>query len=118
MQVSCTGIDPVVGQNEIPFFWHGQNLLQRSALENSQPLCHPWPRELGLNVKKAKRARDYCMTLVKYPMMNRGIACAILGMRLSRKMASEKPDICNAIGAPAKREIENDNDDRPDRSGL
>ena len=60
---------------------YGQNLLQHAR--ETANLCAIMAAELGLNVKKAKRA---------------GLLHDILGMQLAEKY-KEKPDICNAIGA-------------------
>lgn len=53
--------------------------------------------ELGLNVKKAKRA-GLLHDIGKVPDDEPELPHAILGMRLAEKY-KEKPDICNAIGA-------------------
>jgi ribonuclease Y len=53
--------------------------------------------ELGLNVKKAKRA-GLLHDIGKVPDDEPELPHAILGMKLAEKY-KEKPDICNAIGA-------------------
>ena len=53
--------------------------------------------ELGLNVKKAKRA-GLLHDIGKVPDDEPELPHAILGMQLAEKY-KEKPDICNAIGA-------------------
>lgn len=74
---------------------YGQNLLQHS--KESANLCAIMAAELGLNVKKAKRA-GLLHDIGKVPDDEPELPHAILGMKLAEKY-KEKPDICNAIGA-------------------
>jgi len=60
-------------------------------------LCATMAAELGLNVKKAKRA-GLLHDIGKVPDDEPELPHAILGMKLAEKY-KEKPDICNAIGA-------------------
>lgn len=74
---------------------YGQNLLQHSR--ETANLCAIMAAELGLNVKKAKRA-GLLHDIGKVPDDEPELPHAILGMKLAEKY-KEKPDICNAIGA-------------------
>ncbi|MDR0982455.1 MAG: ribonuclease Y [Culturomica sp.] len=74
---------------------YGQNLLQHSR--ETANLCAIMAAELGLNVKKAKRA-GLLHDIGKVPDDEPELPHAILGMQLAEKY-KEKPDICNAIGA-------------------
>lgn len=74
---------------------YGQNLLQHSR--EVANLCAIMAAELGLNVKKAKRA-GLLHDIGKVPEDEPELPHAILGMKLAEKHG-EKPDICNAIGA-------------------
>ena len=74
---------------------YGQNLLQHAR--ETANLCATMASELGLNVKKAKRA-GLLHDIGKVPDDEPELPHAILGMRLAEKY-KEKPDICNAIGA-------------------
>ena len=74
---------------------YGQNLLQHSR--ETANLCAVMASELGLNVKKAKRA-GLLHDIGKVSDEDPELPHAILGMKLAEKY-KEKPDICNAIGA-------------------
>lgn len=74
---------------------YGQNLLQHAR--ETANLCAIMAAELGLNVKKAKRA-GLLHDIGKVPDDEPELPHAILGMQLAEKY-KEKPDICNAIGA-------------------
>ncbi|NDW10756.1 ribonuclease Y [Dysgonomonas sp. 520] len=74
---------------------YGQNLLQHAR--ETANLCAVMASELGLNVKKAKRA-GLLHDIGKVPDDEPELPHAILGMKLAEKY-KEKPDICNAIGA-------------------
>ncbi|MCC8174596.1 MAG: ribonuclease Y [Odoribacter sp.] len=74
---------------------YGQNLLQHA--HETANLCAVMATELGLNVKKAKRA-GLLHDIGKVPDDEPELPHAILGMQLAEKY-KEKPDICNAIGA-------------------
>ena len=74
---------------------YGQNLLQHSR--ETANLCAIMAAELGLNVKKAKRA-GLLHDIGKVPDDEPELPHALLGMKLAEKY-KEKPDICNAIGA-------------------
>ncbi len=74
---------------------YGQNLLQHAR--ETANLCAIMAAELGLNVKKAKRA-GLLHDIGKVPDDEPELPHAILGMQLAEKY-KEKPDIFNAIGA-------------------
>ncbi|MFV0539275.1 MAG: ribonuclease Y, partial [Dysgonomonas sp.] len=74
---------------------YGQNLLQHAR--ETANLCAIMAAELGLNVKKAKRA-GLLHDIGKVPDDEPELPHALLGMKLAEKY-KEKSDICNAIGA-------------------
>lgn len=74
---------------------YGQNLLQHSR--EVANLCASMAAELGLNVKRAKRA-GLLHDIGKVPEDNPDLPHAILGMQLAEKY-KEHPEVCNAIGA-------------------
>jgi len=74
---------------------YGQNLLQHSR--EVANLCATMAAELGLNVKKAKRA-GLLHDIGKVAENEAELPHAILGMKIAEKY-KELPDICNAIGA-------------------
>lgn len=74
---------------------YGQNLLSHSR--ETANLCAIMASELGLNVKKAKRA-GLLHDIGKVPDDEPELPHALLGMKLCEKY-KEKPDICNAVGA-------------------
>ncbi|MEN9918500.1 MAG: ribonuclease [Bacteroidota bacterium] len=74
---------------------YGQNLLQHAR--ETANLCAVMAAELGLNVKKAKRA-GLLHDIGKVPDDEPELPHALLGMKIAEKY-KEKPDICNAIGA-------------------
>ena len=74
---------------------YGQNLLQHAR--ETANLCAVMAAELGLNVKKAKRA-GLLHDIGKVPDDEPELPHALLGMKLAEKY-KEKPDVCNAIGA-------------------
>lgn len=74
---------------------YGQNLLQHAR--ETANLCAIMAAELGLNVKKAKRA-GLLHDIGKVPDDEPELPHALLGMKLVEKY-KEKPDICNAVGA-------------------
>ena len=74
---------------------YGQNLLQHSR--ETANLCAVMAAELGLNVKKAKRA-GLLHDIGKVPDEEPEMPHALYGAKLA-EMYKEKPDICNAIGA-------------------
>ncbi len=74
---------------------YGQNLLQHAR--ETANLCAIMASELGLNVKKAKRA-GLLHDIGKVPDDEPELPHALLGMKICEKY-KEKPDICNAVGA-------------------
>ena len=74
---------------------YGQNLLQHAR--ETANLCAVMAAELGLNVKKAKRA-GLLHDIGKVPDEDPELPHALYGAKLA-EMYKEKPDICNAIGA-------------------
>jgi ribonuclease Y len=74
---------------------YGQNLLQHSR--EVANLCATMAAELGLNVKKAKRA-GLLHDIGKVAENEAELPHAILGMKIAQQY-KEQPDICNAIGA-------------------
>jgi len=74
---------------------YGQNLLSHSI--EVAKLSALLAAELGLNVKKAKRA-GLLHDIGKVPDAESDLPHAILGSKLAEKY-KEKPDICNSIGA-------------------
>lgn len=74
---------------------YGQNLLQHSR--EVANLCATMAAELGLNVKKAKRA-GLLHDIGKVAENDAELPHAILGMKIAKEF-KELPDICNAIGA-------------------
>ena len=74
---------------------YGQNLLQHSR--ETANLCAVMASELGLNPKKARRA-GLLHDIGKVPDDEPELPHALLGMKLAEKF-TEKPEICNAIGA-------------------
>ena len=74
---------------------YGQNLLMHSR--ETANLCAIMAAELGLNVKKAKRA-GLLHDIGKVPDEDPETPHALYGAKLA-EMYKEKPDICNAIGA-------------------
>ena len=74
---------------------YGQNLLQHAR--ETANICAIMAAELGLNVKKDKRA-GLLHDIGKVHADEPELPHAILGMQLAEKY-KEKPDICNAIGA-------------------
>ncbi len=74
---------------------YGQNLLMHSR--ETANLCAIMAAELGLNVKKAKRA-GLLHDIGKVPDEDPETPHALYGAKLA-EMYKEKADICNAIGA-------------------
>ena len=74
---------------------YGQNLLMHAR--ETANLCAAMAAELGLNVKKARRA-GLLHDIGKVSDEDMEMPHAQLGMKLCEKYA-EKPDICNAVGA-------------------
>ncbi len=74
---------------------YGQNLLMHSR--ETANLCAIMAAELGLNVKKAKRA-GLLHDIGKVPDEDPETPHALYGAKLAEQY-KEKPDICNAIGA-------------------
>lgn len=74
---------------------YGQNLLKHSR--EVANLCAVMASELGLDVKKAKRA-GLLHDIGKVAEDHNDLPHALLGMELAKKY-NEHPDVCNAIGA-------------------
>ena len=74
---------------------YGQNLLKHSR--EVANLCAVMASELGLDVKKAKRA-GLLHDIGKVAEDHSDLPHALLGMELAKKYG-EKEDVCNAIGA-------------------
>ena len=74
---------------------YGQNLLMHAR--ETANLCAAMAAELGLNVKKARRA-GLLHDIGKVSDEDMEMPHAQLGMRLCEKYG-EKPDICNAVGS-------------------
>ena len=74
---------------------YGQNLLMHAR--ETANLCAAMATELGLNVKKARRA-GLLHDIGKVSDEDMEMPHAQLGMKLCEKYG-EKPDICNAVGA-------------------
>ena len=74
---------------------YGQNLLMHAR--ETANLCAAMAAELGLNVKKARRA-GLLHDIGKVSDEDMEMPYAQLGMKLCEKYG-EKPDICNAVGA-------------------
>ena len=74
---------------------YGQNLLMHAR--ETANLCAAMAAELGLNVKKARRA-GLLHDIGKVSDEEMEMPHAQLGMKLCEKYG-EKPDICNAVGA-------------------
>ena len=74
---------------------YGQNLLMHAR--ETANLCAAMAAELGLNVKKARRA-GLLHDIGKVSDEDMEMPHAQLGMKLCEKYG-EKPDICNAVGA-------------------
>lgn len=74
---------------------YGQNLLKHSR--EVANLCAIMASELGLDIKKAKRA-GLLHDIGKVAEDHSDLPHALLGMELAKK-AGEHPDVCNAIGA-------------------
>ena len=74
---------------------YGQNLLMHAR--ETANLCAAMAAELGLNVKKARRA-GLLHDIGKVSDEDMEVPHAQLGMKLCEKYG-EKPDICNAVGA-------------------
>ena len=75
---------------------YGQNLLQHAR--ETANLCAVMAAELGLNPKKAKRA-GLLHDIGKVPDEDSEMPHALYGAKIAEQF-KEKPDICNAIGAP------------------
>jgi ribonuclease Y len=75
---------------------YGQNLLQHAR--ETANLCAVMASELGLNPKKAKRA-GLLHDIGKVPDEESELPHALYGAKIAEKY-KEKPDICNAVGAP------------------
>ena len=74
---------------------YGQNLLQHAR--ETANLCAIMAAELGLNVKKARRA-GLLHDIGKVPDDEPELPHALLGAKIAEEY-KEKPDICNAIAA-------------------
>ena len=74
---------------------YGQNLLQHAR--ETANLCAVMASELGLNLKKAKRA-GLLHDIGKVPDEESELPHALYGAKIAEKY-KEKADICNAIGA-------------------
>ena len=74
---------------------YGQNLLQHSR--EVANLCAVMASELGINVKRAKRA-GLLHDIGKVPTEESELPHALLGMKMAEKYG-EHPEVCNAIGA-------------------
>ncbi|MDO4496368.1 MAG: ribonuclease Y [Bacteroidales bacterium] len=74
---------------------YGQNLLQHAR--ETANLCAVMAAELGLNVKKARRA-GLLHDIGKVPDDEPELPHALLGAKIAEEY-KEKPDICNAIAA-------------------
>jgi ribonuclease Y len=74
---------------------YGQNLLKHSR--EVANLCAVMAAELGLDVKKAKRA-GLLHDIGKVAEEHSDLPHALLGMELAQKY-NENPEVCNAIGA-------------------
>ncbi len=74
---------------------YGQNLLKHSR--ETANLCSIMAAELGLDIKKAKRA-GLLHDIGKVAEENTDLPHALLGMEMAKKYG-EHPDVCNAIGA-------------------
>ena len=74
---------------------YGQNLLMHAR--ETANLCAAMAAELGLNIKKARRA-GLLHDIGKVSDEDMEMPHAQLGMKLCEKYG-EKPDICNAVGA-------------------
>lgn len=74
---------------------YGQNLLKHSREVTN--LCAIMAAELGLDVKKAKRA-GLLHDIGKVAEEHSDLPHALLGMELAEKFG-ESPEVCNAIGA-------------------
>lgn len=92
---------------------YGQNLLQHAR--ETANLCAIMAAELGLNVKKAKRA-GLLHDIGKVPDDEPELPHAIWECELAEKY-KEKPDICKAIGSSPRRGRD-DNPYRADRTSL
>ncbi|MEL7533764.1 MAG: ribonuclease Y [Bacteroidota bacterium] len=74
---------------------YGQNLLKHSREVTN--LCAVMAAELGLDIKKAKRA-GLLHDIGKVAEEHQDLPHALLGMEIAKK-CGEHPDVCNAIGA-------------------
>ncbi|MEM6345664.1 MAG: ribonuclease Y [Bacteroidota bacterium] len=74
---------------------YGQNLLKHSREVTN--LCAVMAAELGLDIKKAKRA-GLLHDIGKVAEEHSDLPHALLGMEIAKK-CGEHPDVCNAIGA-------------------
>ena len=92
---------------------YGQNLLMHAR--ETANLCAAMAAELGLNVKKARRA-GLLHDIGKVSDEDMEMPHAQLGMKLCEKYG-EKPDICNAVGAHHE-EMEMESIIAPDRKST